>query len=197
MTFTTALKNASDVYGINAEICYDADQCTLVDLQPISSDLIIRPESADEASGSVKLVSASNSPLVDMTFRLPEKTEAIIRFDNVYLSDKEGNQIDEYTARELVLYIDEWNSGTVIYGLQAEGQNVEGKVFYKNDQAGTLICAYYNEEGRLLSIATADLTAGIWNEQSFPVPDGTARIKWYVVDSQWIPCCESAECFMD
>ena len=163
-------------------------------------------EGISPASGSLLFCGRNGDVVAESTFEdLTCGDAAVARYEfaadaaNIIDGDVSVMAVvdqEEYDTfnNEASLFVSKPDQPTAIQAVTISGQSVTGDIFCSGEDIGAMACcAFYNDQGRMLETKTAAVTADQKNTLSYPLPDGTKTVKWFVLDEDGSPLCESAE----
>ena len=85
--------------------------------------------------------------------------------------------------------VTENTENAVVLEAAEENENISTKLYCKEDTRCMAYCAYYDSDGRMLSVETRELVAGIVNDCSFSTNSESTRAKVFILDEAGIPQC--------
>ena len=105
------------------------------------------------------------------------------------------DQEEYYTFNnEASLFVSKPYQPTEIREATITNGSATAQVFCNEDDTGASVCcAFYKDGGQMIESKTAVLTADQLNELTYNLPDGTKTVKWFVMDGEGKPICESVE----
>ena len=103
------------------------------------------------------------------------------------------DQEEYYTFNnEASLFVSKPYQPTEIREATITNGSATAQVFCNEDDTGASVCcAFYKDGGQMIESKTAALTADQPNELTYNLPDGTKTVKWFVMDGEGKPICES------